>query len=138
MTAGQIAGLIAAIAFVVLVCFIGMFLSRLGKTLEETTKSIEGLSKDVDALTHELENVLGNTNELLEDLNKKSTELDPAVKAIADLGQSASDVNAAARHFTDRLNAQHESAKQSRHLLAAAGKKAVLNVLSKLHRSKED
>ena len=27
MTAGQIAGLIAAIAFVVLVCFIGMFLS---------------------------------------------------------------------------------------------------------------
>ena len=138
MTAGQIAGLIAAIAFVVLVCFIGMFLSRLGKTLEETTKSIEGLSKDVDALTHELENVLGNTNELLEDLNKKSTELDPAVKAIADLGQSASDVNAAARQFTDRLNAQHESAKQSRHLLAADGKKAALNVLSKLHRSKED
>ena len=81
---------------------------------------------------------LGNTNELLEDLNKKSSELDPAVKAIADLGQSASDVNAAARQFTDKLNAQHESAKQGRQLLANAGKKAALNLFSKLHRSKEN
>ena len=31
MTAGQIAGLIAAIAFVVLVCFIGMFFVSFGQ-----------------------------------------------------------------------------------------------------------
>lgn len=138
MTAGQIAGLIAAIAFVVLVCFMGIFLSRLGKTLDETTRSIDSLSKDVDALSHELENVLGNTNELLEDLNKKSAELDPAVKAIADLGQSASDVNAAARQFTDKLNAQREAAQQSRSMFANAGRKAAMSVLSKLYRSKKN
>ena len=60
------------------------------------------LSDDVDTLSKETEKLLGNTNSLLEDLNKKSIELDPAVKAVADVGQSVSNVNEAVNNFVER------------------------------------
>ena len=53
-------------------------------------------------MSKETEKLLGNTNSLLEDLNKKSIELDPAVKAVADVGQSVSNVNEAVNNFVER------------------------------------
>ena len=93
---------IATIAFVILVIFACISLSRVSKVLKETNESVKVLSADVDSLSKETEKLLGNTNSLLEDLNKKSVELDPAVKAVADVGQSVSNVNEAVNNFVER------------------------------------
>lgn len=102
MTIGELAGLIAAIAFVVLVIFACISLSRVSKVLKETNYSIKILSNDVDTLSKETEKLLVNTNSLLENLNQKTNELDPAVKAVADVGQSVSNVNEALNNFVER------------------------------------
>lgn len=97
MTVGQIAALIAAIAFLILVIWIGWFLTKVIKNLAD-------LSNNVNDLTQELDNVLTNTNELLTDVNDKAEMLTPAVQAIADVGQSVSDVNDASRNLIDKIN----------------------------------
>lgn len=102
MTIGELAGIIAALAFVVLVIFACISLSQVSKMLKETNNSVKVLSSDVDTLSKETEKLLSNTNSLLEDINKKSVELDPAVKAVADVGQSVSDVNDALNSFVSR------------------------------------
>ena len=85
MTFGQLAGLIAAIAFLILVIFACILLNQLSKTMKETNKSITTLTRDVHYLSQEMEDVLSNTNTLLDDINHKSEQLDPAVKAVADV-----------------------------------------------------
>ena len=68
MTGGEIAGLIAAIAFAVLVVFIIRVLLQLSKTLEkvdqtvaEANTTIEVVTKDVDLLSRQVEGLLGRT-----------------------------------------------------------------------------
>ena len=57
--------------------------------MKETNKSIAAtLTRDVHYLSQEMEDVLSNTNTLLDDINHKSEQLDPAVKAVADVSQS--------------------------------------------------
>lgn len=95
-TGGQIAGLIAAIAFLLLVLFIGTFLLRMTKTLGVITK-------DVDQISREAEEIMASANELLLDVNGKVKTIDPAFTAIADLGTSVSDLNTATRNLTARV-----------------------------------
>ena len=66
MTVGQIAGLIAAIAFLILVIWVGWFLTKVVKNLAD-------LSNNINDLTKELDDVLTNTNELLTDVNDYSS-----------------------------------------------------------------
>lgn len=103
MTMGQLAGLIAAIAFLILVLFIGLFLVRMSATMKETKRSVEILTNDADALSKEVEVILGNANELLEDVNQKVSTIDPAFQAVADLGTSVSELNDATHSITDRF-----------------------------------
>lgn len=97
MTVGQIAGLIAAIAFLILVIWIGWFLTKV-------IRNLTALTKNVNDLTKELDGVLTNTNELLTDVNDKAEMITPAVQAIADVGQSVSDVNEASRNLVEKIN----------------------------------
>ena len=53
MTFGQLAGLIAAIAFLILVIFACILLNQLSKTMKETNKSITTLTRDVHYLSHD-------------------------------------------------------------------------------------
>ena len=68
----HIAGIIAAIAFLLLVCFIGIFLMRITKTMGEVNRSLNNITDDVDALSHETEKIMANANELLKDVNGMS------------------------------------------------------------------
>lgn len=104
MTGGQIAGLIAAIAFLILVAFIGVFLLRL-------TKSIGIVTSDVDQISREVEEILANANELLTDVNGKVKTIDPAFKAVGDLGESVSSLNDATRNLTTRVSTVGASTK---------------------------
>ncbi|KRM59195.1 hypothetical protein C5L31_000889 [Secundilactobacillus malefermentans] len=108
MTGGQVAGLIAAVAFLILVIFIGIFLMRMTKTLGEVNKSVKTLTGDVDVLSHQAENLMANANELLEDVGEKSVKVDPVFQAAGDLGQSVSDLNEATRKLTDRVSGSHK------------------------------
>ena len=59
MTFGELAGLIAAIAFLILVVFLCVLISRLGKTMQETNRSISLLTHDMDNLSKEVEKCSG-------------------------------------------------------------------------------
>lgn len=135
MTVGQIAGLIAAIAFLILVFFIGLFLVRLSATLKETKNSVTVLTNDADALSKEVEVILGNANVLLEDVTQKVATIDPAFQAVADLGSSVSKLNDATHKLTDRFAG---GAKKSAGtgLAASIGKSAVSSIW-KRHQNKK-
>ncbi|WP_283583086.1 DUF948 domain-containing protein [Limosilactobacillus difficilis] len=137
MTIGQIAGLIAAVAFVVLVCFVGVFLHRLAKTLTATEESLRSLTNDAHTLSESMDKVVNNTNELLDDINDKSAQLDPAVKAVADVSESVSDVNAAAHRLADKLSERQRSVSAVEKVAGSAGKMVLLNLASKLLRRNE-
>lgn len=132
MTFGQLAGLIAAIAFLILVIFACIVLNQLSKTMKETNKSITTLTQDVHNLSHEMEDVLSNTNSLLDDINKKTVELDPAVKAVADVGQSVSDVNASLRSLTEKAEQRRSKYQLDRGIIKFAGKTVAMSLLNKV------
>lgn len=110
MTIGGIAGLIAALAFAVLVVFICINLSKLSKVLtdvQETVKrlntTIDIVTKDVDNLSIEVEGLLNKGNTLVDDVNQKIGKTDPLFTAIGDVGLTVSDLTDSANEFATNL-----------------------------------
>lgn len=139
MTTGEVAALIAAIAFLILVIWIGWFLTKTVKSLNQTVNQLSKLTDDADNLSKELEDVLGNTNQLLADVNGKAEKLDPAIQAVADVGQSVSDVNNASRQFVEKMT--NKSSSRSSKMISNLGKVAFLMAghwRNKRHARKED
>ncbi|GAA3609418.1 DUF948 domain-containing protein [Secundilactobacillus similis] len=120
MTGGQIAGLIAAIAFLVLVVFIGVFLTKMVRTLGEVNQSIKTMTDDMDVIAKQTEDILANANTLLDDVNHKVATIDPVFKAAADLGTSVSDLNEATRELTGKVSSTAKKSVTS-NLVARAG-----------------
>lgn len=78
MTIGELAGIIAALAFVVLVVFICLNLSKLSQILKDVNETVAKLNttidvvtKDVDNLSIEVEGLLNKANTLVDDVNGK-------------------------------------------------------------------
>ena len=136
MTVGQLAGLIAALALVVLVIFIAWFLVKVAGAIRDAITSVEQLTKDVDTLSGELNEILKNSNSLLEDINKKAVQVDPAVQAIADLGQSFSDVNQASRSLVENLASRREKRRNS--FMKSAAQAAAMGVVSRVFKRKKN
>lgn len=136
MTVGQLAGLIAAPALVVLVIFIAWFLVKVAGAIRDAITSVEQLTKDVDTLSGELNEILKNSNSLLEDINKKAVQVDPAVQAIADLGQSVSDVNQASRSLVENLASRREKRRNS--FMKSAAQAAAMGVVSRVFKRKKN
>jgi uncharacterized protein YoxC len=65
MSVGDIAGLIAALAFVLLVGVIAIPLVKLGKVLDETRLTVRGLSEGTLPLLSEVTTTVATTNEQL-------------------------------------------------------------------------
>ncbi|MHC9532389.1 DUF948 domain-containing protein [Dellaglioa sp. BT-FLS60] len=123
MTGGQIAGLIAAIAFAVLVLFIIFVLMRMMRTLGEVNKSISAITDDVDGLSGEVESILVKSNVLLDDVNGKVATIDPLFQAVADLSESVSDLNDASRDLVSHVSSTSKKARNSSAFINV-GKKA--------------
>lgn len=136
MTVGQLAGLIAALALVVLVIFIAWFLVKVAGAIRDAITSVEQLTKDVDTLSGELNEILKNSNSLLEDINKKAVQVDLAVQAIADLGQSVSDVNQASRSLVENLASRREKRRNS--FMKSAAQAAAMGVVSRVFKRKKN
>lgn len=73
MSVGDIAGLIAAIAFVVLVALAAVPLLKLGKVLDEARVSIKGLSDSTVPLITEVTTTVGQANEQMEKVDVITT-----------------------------------------------------------------
>lgn len=134
---GAIAGLIAAGAFVVLVVFLCIFLTRMSAMLQETTRQITQLGNDADALGRELEDVLQNTNRLMDDLNDKAEKITPAVEAIANVSQSVSDLNDASRAMVDKFNNRREQSPFKNRVIKAAAQAAMMGALGRFGKRKK-
>ncbi|GIH79167.1 DUF948 domain-containing protein [Planobispora longispora] len=65
LTAGEVAGLIAAVACVVLVCFLIMVLVKLSRLVTETTKAVAELNGRVVPLLEEVALTVGEANRQL-------------------------------------------------------------------------
>ncbi|MFL2100154.1 DUF948 domain-containing protein [Desemzia sp. FAM 23991] len=110
MTGGEIAALIAAVAFAVLVVFLVIVLLKVSKimgevssTVKEANSSLRVITKDADNLLIEVEGLLNKSNTTLDDVNGKLGKTDPLFQAIGDLGVSVSSLNSSTRNLTDRV-----------------------------------
>lgn len=104
ITFGQIAGLIAAGAFVVLVIFMCRVLAHLVQTVKEMTNTVDVLTKDVDRIAENVDKIMNQTNILMEDVNAKSKKLDPLFETAAELSESVSDLNRVTRQTAERIS----------------------------------
>lgn len=129
MTGGQIAALIAALAFLLLVVFLGVFLLR-------ATKSLGVITGDVDQISREVEEILANANELLTDVNGKVKTIDPAFKAVGDLGESVSSLNQATRNLTTQMGGFGTGSKLAKFALATKFSKSAFTHLRRQHAKK--
>jgi uncharacterized protein YoxC len=73
MSVGDIAGLIAAIAFVVLVALAAVPLLKLGRVLDEARVSIKGLSDSTVPLIGEITTTVGQANEQMDKIDVITT-----------------------------------------------------------------
>ena len=101
---GNIALLIIAIAFAVLVDFLVIVLHKVSKVVEEANRTVKLVSSDVDVLLHQADGIMAKANTLLDDVNGKVATIDPLFTAVADLSESVSDINASSRKLVTRLN----------------------------------
>ena len=120
MSGGEIAALIAAGAFAVLVVAVVRLLGQIGKTVQkaETTvtqvnQTIQVLTRDVDILVREVEGLLVKSNELMGKVNQKVETIDPLFDAVADLSTSVSDLNASGREMATRFATMGKSVTQA-------------------------
>ena len=82
---GEIAGLIAALAFFALVVLLAFPLLKLSKALDKTSQSIEELSA-------ELEKTLAESTKLVESTNTQLEKVDSVTTSAAEISQNASAV----------------------------------------------
>ncbi|MEK4722369.1 DUF948 domain-containing protein [Lactococcus sp. FSL W8-0209] len=101
---GNIALLIIAIAFAVLVVFLVIVLHKVSKVVEEANRTVKLVSSDVDVLLHQADGIMTKANTLLDDVNGKVATIDPLFTAVADLSESVSYINASSRKLVTRLN----------------------------------
>lgn len=142
MTGGEIAALIAAVAFAALVVFIIIVLLKVSKvvgevqkTVNEANKSIGILTKDADSLLIEVEGLLNKSNTTLDDVNGKLGKTDPVFKAIGDLGETVSSLNDSTRNLTTHVTGATKKAGQTG-MVTKVGKTAVN--LNKKRKSKKE
>lgn len=83
MSGGDIAGLIAASAFLLLVVFLAVPLVKLGKVLDETRFTIHDVTKDVSPLIREATETLATANKELDKLDGVTSTLSRVAENIA-------------------------------------------------------
>jgi len=119
LTGGEIAGLIAAIAFAIValvLCYVlfkvAGVVSNLNSTVEEVNSTLGTVTKDADHLLIEVEGLLNKTNTTLDDVNGKLGLTDPLFKAVGDLGTSVSSLNDSTVQLTRNLSGKAQESKK--------------------------
>ena len=98
----EIAYGLLGLALVVLVIYLIILFSKIGKVVDETQVTIKTLTSDVNVTLHQTNELLAKVNVLTEDLNQKVATIDPLFTAVADLSVSVSDLNDQARQISKK------------------------------------
>lgn len=98
----EIAYGLLGLALVVLVIYLIILFSKIGKVVDETQVTIKTLTSDVNVTLHQTNELLAKVNVLTEDLNQKVATIDPLFTAVADLSLSVSDLNDQARQISKK------------------------------------
>ncbi len=98
MTAGEIAGLIAAIAFVALVAFAAVPLLKLGRVLEEVRLAVRDIGHESVPILTELQGTVRATNSELEKLSYVTED-------VSTVSRNATVVSANAAQLTSLFSA---------------------------------
>lgn len=128
----EIALLIIALAFAVLVLYLVFLLKKISATVDESRQTLKILTSDVNVTLYQTNELLAKANVLVEDVNGKVETIDPLFTAIADLSESVSDLNKQARYFGQKANNAASSAGK------AGAAYTIGKVASKLFRKKGD
>lgn len=102
---------LAAIAFFILVLFIGRTLKSLQTTLDGVSKTLAGLEQQLDGVTRETTDLLHKTNALAEDIQHKSESLNSVVDAVKDVGTTIKKFNGSINKITTSVDQQIEESK---------------------------
>lgn len=102
---------LAAIAFFVLVLFIGRTLKSLQTTMDSVSKTLSSLEQQLDGVTRETTDLLHKTNALAEDIQHKSENLNTVVDAVKDVGTSIKKFNGTINKVTTSVDQQIEESK---------------------------
>lgn len=102
---------VVAIAFFILVLYVGRTLKSVQGTLESVSKTLIGLEKQLDGVTRETTDLLHKTNLLAEDIQAKSARLNGVVDAVGDVGTSIKKLNQSIQTITTSVNDQVEQNK---------------------------
>lgn len=97
---------VAAIAFFVLVIYIGRTLKSLQGTLDSVSKTLVGLEQQLEGVTRETTDLLHKTNALAEDIQYKSESLNSVVDAVKDVGTTIKKFNQSIQNVTSSVNKQ--------------------------------
>lgn len=135
LTFGQLAGLIAALAFVVLVVFMCLVLHKLGKTINQLSDTLTDVAHEATTLSADADRILKKTDNLMADINAKSQKLEPLVDTAVALSKSVGDLNTASRKMVHHV----ASAREEGSKLNSAVKfgKTVYNVYSAVDRHRQ-
>jgi len=117
ITLGGIAGLIAALAFVVLVFFLARVLSNLNRTLGSVANTTENLERQLDGITMEVTALLHKTNRLVDNVEEKTELLAPVAHALDELGTSLNEVTESVRTVSSSV---HVAADENKEQIAQA------------------
>ncbi|MBS7577549.1 MULTISPECIES: DUF948 domain-containing protein [unclassified Enterococcus] len=113
MNGVEIAAIIFAIAFVVLVFFIVQVLREVREAVAKANQTVEVLSSDAHVLLHQADELMTKTNVLLNDVNGKVATIDPLFEAIADLSITVTDLNDSSRNFVTKVNSAKGATKKA-------------------------
>ena len=83
MSGGEIAGIILAGSFALLVIFLGVPLTKLGKILDEAALTVKSVNK-------ELEPILGEARQTLAEANKQLKRIDHITEDVEQVSQNIS------------------------------------------------
>lgn len=122
-----ISAAVAALAFLVLVIYLATVLVSTKRTLDNVAITLESLEVQTRGITRETEALLAKTNQLADDVNNKTSKLNPLFEGIKGIGQTVQGFNASFKTVSDTIA---ETATENKDQTAQAVKwgAAILNL----------
>lgn len=98
-----IAGIIAALAFLILCVGIVIVLLSVKKNLDHVAKTLDGVEGQLQGITRESTDLLHKTNRLVEDVQDKSARLNTVVDGVKGIGGSVQNLNSSVDRVTHSI-----------------------------------
>ncbi|MFC0300930.1 DUF948 domain-containing protein [Virgibacillus soli] len=99
-----IAALIAAVAFAVLVVFLGITFMAVKRTMNSVANTMDSMEKQLVGITTETTELLKKTNVLAEDVINKTGKLEGIFDGAKGIGETLMDFNESIKHITSQIS----------------------------------